>query len=436
MDKQITPVSQPPTRQHQQLKQRIATQLAADTTELLYQQPFLAMLLMRLSIRVVVDDRLQTAATDGTYIYADARFFAPLTQQDRLFVLAHEVWHCAMGHFARRDFLSQKARDPQQWNIACDYEVNHIVRSQLNYLAPFALYQEAFTGMSAEQIFVKLNKQSSPLQAAPNQSQFDCHHPKVSAVDEADGNNNGNQCPVIIDRDYQPQAAKPADANRWRQYVAQAAQVARSRGTDIGHAAELALERLLRPKLPWTSILRRYIEQSFGGGQTWQPISRRHAYQGLILPGQCTPKLSIAVAIDTSGSTHNDLTRFFSELHGILKSFQQVEVQVIECDLQVQQHASFSEQNIDQLKNWRPRGGGGTSFVPVFEYLANQRNGLSKPNLLVFFTDGYGDAPLQSPDYPVLWVLTVDGRRPSTPDYHDAQGIQWGQFVSLDGGQA
>ena len=36
-----------------------------------------------------------------------------------------------------------------------------------------------------------------------------------------------------------------------------------------------------------------------------------------------------------------------------------------------------------------------------------------QPDLLLFFTDGYGDAPKQRPPYPVMWVLTKDGRQPA-----------------------
>lgn len=411
---------------HQQLKQRVAKQLAADTTELLYQQPFLAMLLMRLNLCVVVDDRLQTAATDGTNIFADARFFDALSQRDRLFVLAHEVWHCAMGHFARRDFMTLKTRDAERWNHACDYEVNQIVREQLNHLAPFALYNEAFRGLSAEQIFVQLSKETPANRCTSEGHQFDCHDPHA-------GNDERS---IMLDPEFRPLTPTPADANRWRQHVTQAAQVIRSRGGHLEPLATLTLERLLRPKLPWTALLRRYVEQSFGGGQTWNPISRRYAHQGLILPGQRTPTLSLAVAIDTSGSTSDDLTQFFSELYAILRTFHRVNVQLLECDSQVRRHSEFTERDLHKLTQWRPQGGGGTSFVPVFEYIATQRHNLPKPNLLVFFTDGFGDAPVQNPSYPVLWILAAGGVTPlaASSEHSLRQRISWGQCVQLHGG--
>ena len=45
---------------------------------------------------------------------------------------------------------------------------------------------------------------------------------------------------------------------------------------------------------------------------------------------------------------------------------------------------------------------------PVFDYVENHPE--LDPNLLVFFTDGYGDCPDRPPHYPVMWLLTRDGK--------------------------
>ena len=36
-----------------------------------------------------------------------------------------------------------------------------------------------------------------------------------------------------------------------------------------------------------------------------------------------------------------------------------------------------------------------------------------QPDLLLFFTDGFGSAPKQRPAYPVMWVLTRGGVKPA-----------------------
>jgi predicted metal-dependent peptidase len=52
-------------------------------------------------------------------------------------------------------------------------------------------------------------------------------------------------------------------------------------------------------------------------------------------------------------------------------------------------------------------GGGGTSFVPVFDWIV--RHG-QQPDTLLYFTDADGEFPQEAPNYPVLWL--VKGKAP------------------------
>lgn len=397
-------------KERDELKSKVRNNLDETCKKLLYQQPLLAMLMMRLKLVVVIDDRLQTAATDGQHIFVDARFMDEISVPDRLFVLAHEVWHCALGHFVRRHHLTEASREMRLWNVACDYEVNHIVADIVYHVPRFALFDKTLKGYSAEQIYSCLLKKSS----TDDKDSFDVHMPNQS-IDESDDSEQE------IDSDYAPSSPSIEDVRRWRQYVVQAAQSIRHQKGALPNGVEIFLNNTLRPKIPWNEVLRSHVEQSIGTGYSWQRPNRRHLSQGLYLPGHRGERLSIVVAVDTSGSTEALLPHFFGELYGILRSFQHVRVQLIECDAEVQQHEEFTEHELEKLKAWRPRGLGGTSFTPVFQYIADANNGLEHPKLLIFFTDGFGDAPSEAPQYPVLWVLPSDGERPSN----------WGQITQL-----
>jgi len=63
------------------------------------------------------------------------------------------------------------------------------------------------------------------------------------------------------------------------------------------------------------------------------------------------------------------------------------------------------------------RGGGGTRFTPVFDWLDQQGE---TPDLVVYFTDAEGEFPKQEPRMPVLWL--VKGRAK----------VPWGQRVQLN----
>ena len=62
-------------------------------------------------------------------------------------------------------------------------------------------------------------------------------------------------------------------------------------------------------------------------------------------------------------------------------------------------------------------GGGGTSFLPVFEWAQQQDR---PPGLLVYFTDAQGRFPEQEPAFPVIWL--VKGKTP----------VPWGQRIQLN----
>jgi predicted metal-dependent peptidase len=125
------------------------------------------------------------------------------------------------------------------------------------------------------------------------------------------------------------------------------------------------------------------------------------------------------VAIDTSGSTSCELPRFFSELTGLMKSFGKYDLTVIQCDASISKVEKFSDTSpLDPEKKIEVFGFGGTDFKPVFDYI---KKGHEQPEVLIYVTDGWGDAPEHPPAYPVLWVLTSNGKQPA----------DWGKSVFL-----
>jgi predicted metal-dependent peptidase len=87
---------------------------------------------------------------------------------------------------------------------------------------------------------------------------------------------------------------------------------------------------------------------------------------------------------------------------------------LIDCDAAVQQVVVIEEgQSIDgSALPWEGRpfkGRGGTSFVPVFQWVESNNE---QPDLLIYFTDGYGSFPSDEPGYPTVWVMTTDVEAP------------------------
>ena len=175
------------------------------------------------------------------------------------------------------------------------------------------------------------------------------------------------------------------------------------------------IDELLEPKLPWDLILERFIQKTIVSDWSWVPPNKRLIGRGLYIPSTERKSINIVVAVDTSGSINKDeLTQFATECYSIISSKMKMKMILIDCDMKIQNIRIIEEGNSIDGSNlpWEDRsffGGGGTSFVPVFEWLEDQD---ITPEVLIYFTDGMGQYPLDEPNYPVIWVVTEDTNVP------------------------
>ena len=116
-------------------------------------EPFLGSMVGR--IRFVYTFKVQTQATDGYNIFVNPQFTYNLTFEQKVFVLAHELWHCILDHMRR----GRQAGHPNfKSNIAADYEVNSTIVA-LGMLGEKvikdtnALFDHKYDGMAYEQIY-------------------------------------------------------------------------------------------------------------------------------------------------------------------------------------------------------------------------------------------------------------------------------------------
>jgi predicted metal-dependent peptidase len=113
--------------------------------------------------------------------------------------------------------------------------------------------------------------------------------------------------------------------------------------------------------------------------------------------------------IDTSGSVTSDLlSQIDGELRRLAKHY---EVLVVECDCQIQR--TYPYQTLTTV--W---GRGGTDLRPPLEKDFLRQH---KPDLVVYFTDGYGPAHQCQPAVPVIWCLTPNGTEP----------VKWGKKIMM-----
>ena len=115
--------------------------------------------------------QVPTMATDGHNIFISSQFSATLTEDQRVFILCHEVLHIVLLHHLRMKEVKD-AEIGKRWNWACDYELNPLLvadgllsADELKSQPPkgiAGLYDEKYLGMSAESIFKLMPKDNDP----------------------------------------------------------------------------------------------------------------------------------------------------------------------------------------------------------------------------------------------------------------------------------
>lgn len=163
--------------------------------------------------------------------------------------------------------------------------------------------------------------------------------------------------------------------------------------------------------VPWQQVLRRYVGRELRRRPVFGRVPRRLPHLVGIIPAtsRSGSKPVIMAVIDTSGSmTASVLADISKELAVMTRTHK---VLVVEAD-----------DKIRDVYPYRPigsvKGRSGTDFRPALapEFLQQHR-----PDLVVYFTDGRGKAPVDQPSLPVIWCLTVGGRQPCA----------WGRVVKM-----
>ncbi|MGB5397432.1 MAG: VWA-like domain-containing protein, partial [Gammaproteobacteria bacterium] len=139
-----------------------------------------------------------------------------------------------------------------------------------------------------------------------------------------------------------------------------------------------------------------------------RPNSRRG--DPAVYPSLRSHETNIVVAIDTSGSIGEDeIQEFITEVDAI-KSQVRARVTLLTCDSELNYGCPWTFEPWDEFKfDVEIRGGGGTNFRPVFEWVDALDNA---PGLVIYFTDAEGVFPEAEPDYPVSWLVKGKAKVP------------------------
>ena len=330
-----------------------------------------------LSLRHVITDATATADVNGTTIRYNPEFLKGQTVIQFAGLMAHECWHVAFQHLARRG-----GRDPIIWNCAGDYIINHML-TKAGFEIPTAglLDKKYGDGWSTDSVYDDLMKEKKD---------FDTGNLMLDLRE--DGDDGGSDGPKL----------DSAVTNIIVRARTQAQMGGKQIRGEIPDEILRILDELLNPKLPWQVILQKFLDQRVHEEYSWARKNRRYP-SDTYMPSLHSYGLGhLTFAIDTSGSIDDgELQEMLSEIKGVQQVFNPEYMTIIDCDSTIHQVHTI-DQTTDIL-SLEFHGGGGTSFQPVLDYVEEHPT-----QALIYFTDLHGETHLDPVNYPVLWICNSD----------------------------
>lgn len=362
---------------------------------------FFGLLLMHM--RYAVDEKLDTACTDGEKITFGTGFLDDLSDDELDFIMMHEIMHVALQHcFRGLDY------DSYSFNVACDIVVNSNILLENNMHTRSITLKKYGESMhkapdgkegyeyTAEEVYHMLNPKKK-------KQKNECGNAKLDADASWDDHSQWGKGKDESD------ALKDA----WIKRVKDAAEAmeirdpSNARGS-LPFLAERLLKELRRSQIDWRTILNEFVQEEIVD-YSFSPPDRRFDDGDFFLPDfneKDDVVENILFMIDTSGSMSDEMiTAAYSEIQGAIDQFGgKLRGLLGFFDAAVVPPEPFETE--DEFKIIRPKGGGGTSFSAIFKYISEEMQS-ELPASIIILTDGYAPFPNESAalGIPVLWLL-------------------------------
>ncbi len=426
------------------------------------------------SLGYTMDLATQSMGTDARTIHYNPNFVFALFLEspqklDRLYL--HILLHCIFRHM----FSSDQYEDPALWDLAADIQVESVLDSMdydiINRPA-YPFREEWYERLraecrvlSAERIYhyFHLNKPDLDTLQQLTLEFHKCDHQFWKRME--DGEKNSGDAPEIpedlLNDTQTPPDAKPdpdtppkngtgalaqvdeaALDEQWKDTAERLQTELTTFGAEASDetgslawvlAAQYRQETDFRDFLEKLTVLREVTHvdpDSFDYGY-YNYGMEVYGNMPLIEENEFREERRISdlvIAIDTSASTEQgQVQRFLDETAAILRRrtnfFQRIRVHLILCDDRVQEDIVLTkpEEIEEYAAHFEMKGGYGTDFRPVFQYVEKLRTQGALPELrgLMYFTDGHGPYPTKPTDYQTAFVYDpwADIDDQSAPDW-------------------
>ena len=362
---------------------------------LLLKAPFFGQLATRMTL-TNADEWCGTAATDGRKFYYNSEFVNNMPLKQLEFLVGHEILHAVYDHMGRRG-----DRQPRLSNIAADYCVNQdLVEQRIGEkisVVPI-LFDTKFRNMSYEEVYDYLYENAEKINMEQLEKMIlDDHLEDDGSDGEGGDSKDGKGRPKLSKEEAQ------AIRDEIKGAVIAAAQAAGA--GNIPSGVKRLLKDMTEPVIGWKELLQQQIQSVIKNDFSWARPSRRGWHMDAILPGlKPGEMIDVCIAMDQSGSiSEEDSKAFLGEIKGIMEAFDEYKITLWCFDTEIYNVQTYTSDNIDDIMEYEPMGGGGTDFMANWEFM---KDNAIEPKKFIMFTDGMPFGEWGEEQYcETVWVI-------------------------------
>ena len=342
-------------------------------TRLIWKEPWLAPIVLNVK-NIIPTETIKTVGitADGKSIYYNKKYWNSLSQNEKLAVQIHEMMHILCLHEKRR-----KGRIQEIWNIACDMEINYILKES-GYFMPKNTVKG--TNDNAENNYDYLMK----------------YHVKI--IKSSNKNDGKNYKITLPHCDLCDDILESTDNINSQENYKDFLEKAIENSLNLCGNGDTLLSRNYSKRLSKTNwqyvflnLLKSFIGDDFD--YTSYEFDEFQICEDILSP---KPYAKICVLVDESGSINDSL---YSQFLGELQKMEKY------ADIKISGFSNNTKLNLVNLKDYKRTRNGGTCILKPYSEAESMDF-----DCIVVLTDGYLEFPKQEKIH-TIWVMPQSFQR-------------------------
>ena len=368
----------------------------------LFRYPLFGNIIVNLEIKHTSENVPAPAFTDGKAIYYKDEFLTDFDDEEKEFVIAHEIFHIVLSHLFRNI-----GRDQDLLNYVEDAIINQLLIRDGLKMPEGLVYVEDALDYSVEELYMKLLPQINQIKQWMGENTFHVDLSKISEMLE-------QMMKDAYAKDLQELMSDNAKMrselfNDYKTELQFKAEESKSKSLGCGkHALGIEFPAVAvgtaKPLLKWQDILESNLKVPDDSSTCFYEVQMDGIIKKEIRNEEIDSESEIIV--DSSGSM--DMAKIKVILRECKNILLYSNIKVGFCDTQFYGWHDIRTSN--DIDNLQIIGRGGTSFYTM----ANSFSGDSDNKIVI--TDGFATFPTNRPD--ILWVIIGYEKPPFLNEYH------------------